>query len=243
MTAFKFELAPLAKFDPAKIVSEQGNDRVASFILSLALAFNDLKGLLLFREALLPAKPADQSAIAPDSGEWAGISLQVHRLLVAHLHELLLLIKEFEDEATGASIKAIMKRAARTVRDDWDELVKIAVGKGARSDTDFTRVLMLTRNNAVYHYNQPKPLVAGYRRHFFNNPPNPTNEHAYASVGQNMERTRFYFADAAVQGALENLLGAVDNEKFSNQAVRTIKAVNHALHFIVSGYIKRAKRV
>lgn len=242
MIPFKFEFAPLSRFDPAKIIPEQGGDHAATFILALALAFNDLKGLLSFREAVLPAKPADEKAIAPDSGEWAGVSLQLHRLLVAHLHELLLLIKDFEHEALGSEVKAIVKNASRRTRDEWNDLVKIALGKGGSLDTDFARVLMLTRNNAVYHYNQPKPLVAGYRRHFFKTTQKPTNEHAFASIGQNMERTRFYFADAAVEGALAELLGKMDDAKFSKQLVTTIKAVNHALHFIVSEYIKRAQR-
>ncbi len=235
-------LAPFTKFDPKKVVADRGRDELTEFIMALALAFNDLKGLLLWREKFASQKPSNPDEVSPIVGEWHGIEIQIHRLLVAQLHELLTLIKEFESVATGDAIRNILTKAPLSTRHHWDDLVKIATDKGTPRDTAFAEVLVQTRNNVSYHYYQPKVLITGFRYFFFESPKGGHNESALASIGSTMEQTRFCFADAAVQGALIKLTEKkMGGPKFAKRFRKAIDSVNHALQHIVTIYLEQAK--
>jgi hypothetical protein len=237
------DLAPLTQFDPGKVVAKQGRDEFTEFILALAVAFNDLKGLLLWRQLLQPLRPSDPTKVSAKSGEWHGAEIQIHRLLVAQLHELLKLIKEFESVAGGETMHRLLKKAPPSTRHHWDDLVKIATEKGTPRDTAFAEVLVQTRNSVSYHYYQPKMLIAGFRHYFFELTQGAHNESAFASIGENMEQTRFYFADAAVQGALTKLTEKnMTSAKFVKRLGAVISSVNHALQHIVTIYLEQAKR-
>ena len=62
--------------------------------------------------------------------------------------------------------------------------------------------VMKIRNSIAYHYYQPKKLVQGYKKHFLESPRSEHNALAYSSFGKNMEESRFYFADAAAERAV-----------------------------------------
>jgi|SRR5450759_432398 len=238
----KTDLAPLTKYDPERVVAKQGRDEFTEFTMALAVAYNDLKGLFLWRELLLPLKPPDPTVVSAKSGEWHGVEIQIHRLLVAQLHELLKLIKEFESVASGEAMHRLLKKAPPSTRHHWDDLVKIATEKGTPRDTAFAEVLVQTRNSVSYHYYQPKMLIAGFRHYFFELAPGAHNESAFASIGENMEQTRFYFADAAILGALTKLTEKnMTSAKFVKRLRAAIDSVNHALEHIVTIYLEQAK--
>ena len=83
----RFDLAPLTKLDPDLVLPRNGDDRLPSFMLALALVFNDLKGLALFGQWLTHSKPPD-GEISGHSGQWRGLDLQIHRLLVVDSKEV-----------------------------------------------------------------------------------------------------------------------------------------------------------
>lgn len=59
-----------------------------------------------------------------------------------------------------------------------------------------------------------------------------------------MEQTRFYFADAAIQGALTKLTEKnMASAKFVKRLGTAIDSVNHALQHIVTIYLEQAKAV
>lgn len=210
-------------------------------MLALALVFNDLKGLALIGQWLLPSRPTERD-ISPHSGEWRGLDLQIHRLVVALIRELLGLLDEFEDEARGAEVRRLLQRASARVRSDWSDLLRIATGKGDATSGKFAKVLVQVRNNVAFHYAQPKSLLTGYRAHFFKAPRNPANAHAYCSLGQNMERTRFYFADAAVEGALASMQESMGpGTTFLRSLSRARDATNHTLAFLLEEYTRPAR--
>ena len=43
----------------------------------------------------------------------------------------------------------------------WQDLVKVATGKGTQSDREFARLVERIRHSAAFHYYEPKQLVAG----------------------------------------------------------------------------------
>jgi hypothetical protein len=172
-----------------------------------------------------------------------GFEMQTQRLMIAQLHELLRLIEEFKEVVEGDEIRRIVRKAPASTRRRWDEIVGIATGKGKSHDDTFATILLKVRNNASYHYYQPKTLIAGFREFFYKSPKNAGNEWAFASVGNNMGQTRFYFADAAMQATLYALTEKPMGEKFAKRFAEVIKDVNQALAYIISQYVKRAKPI
>lgn len=239
----KDPLAPLTKLEPEKLVSKEGKDSLAAFVLALSLVFNDLKGIVNWREYITTLRPPDENVISPELGEWTGFEMQIHRLMVAQLHELLRLIEEFQEIVEGAEMRRIVKKAPTSVRRRWDEIVRIATGKGSLGDDIFANILVKVRNNASYHYYQPKTLLAGFREFFYKSPKNAGNEWAFASIGNNMGQTRFYFADAAMQATLSTLTEKPIGKKFGKRFGEVIEDVNQALAYIIGQYIKRAKPI
>lgn len=153
------------------------------------------------------------------------------------------MIEEFREEALGPDVDKLLRRAPERTRTDWSDLVSIACRRGDATDGKFAKVLIQIRNNVAFHYAQPKPLAAGFRAHFFESPPNPTNEHAYCSFGRNMERTRFYFADAAVQGALKDIQESMGpNNAFIKNLARARDAMNRALAHLIEEYTRPARK-
>lgn len=235
-----FVLAPLRKYRPRAVIGDSNQDRFNDFVLALALAFNDLKDLYLFRKSLSVTEP-DPAEISPHAGQWNGMTIHLDRLMIAHLHETLMLIREFESEARSDRTTRLFESAPPDVRRDWEILVNTATDKGSPADTSFAKVLKQLRHNAAFHYYQPKPLVSGFRRHFFETPPAANNNSAFASIGRNLEETRFYFADAAVQGALAVIVGKIGSDKFRRRLNRALVAVNNAVEHIVEEHIKGAQ--
>jgi hypothetical protein len=235
-----FNLSPLQRYRASDLVRPQGSDRLQSFLLALSVVFNDLKGILLFQKAYAHLKPA-ANEVSPQAGEWRGLEIQLQRYTLALVHELLTLIQTFEAEASGPEVNEWMRDAHPEIRSRWQRLLRVATGRNTRGDPAFTKVLVQIRNNISSHYYQPKVLVAGFRRHFFEAPKTAMNDVAFASVGRNMEQTRFYFADAALQAAMGKLSGSLGEKGFARRARRTATDINETLAHLLTKYIEPAK--
>lgn len=236
----EFALAPLSRFAPEAAFARSGNDRVQLLVLALAAVFNDLKGLLLWdelrRTSFATPRPL---AISAHGGQVAGLDIQLTRLFLGHLHEFLRPLAEFEEEARGEEVAAILAKAVPATRKQWKELVDVAVGTADARAGKLAKVLIQVRNAASFHYYQPKALAAGYRKHFYDEKPSPRNEAAYASLGSTMEQTRFYFVDAAYSALLHDSASQIGGpEQFKKHMRRLVKGINNTLSFIVAEYLK-----
>jgi hypothetical protein len=159
------------------------------------------------------------------------------------VHELLKLVSTFATEARSTEIERLLKTATPSTRRAWHDLVKVATRQGTADDANFSDVLVKIRNNAAYHYYQTKLPVRGFRRHFFESARNPLNAAAFASVGKNMEQTRFYFADAAMKSTIDDLAAEMGGSAFGDRLRRTVRHVNIALAHIVTSYIAAARTI
>lgn len=236
----RFDLAPLIKLDPERVVPKHGNDRFSMFMLALAVVFNDLKGILLFFGPIAPSKPQDDE-ISGHAGEWRGLDLQLHRYRVGLIHELITLLGEFEEEATGRQMQQILRKATPKTRSNWSDLVKIATDKEDTSKKTFANKVVRIRNNIAFHYYRPKDLLAGYRHHFFGSQQTEAHNHAYCSIGKDMESTRFFFADAAIQGALTTIQGDQESHDFLQTLNAVSKEINSALEHILREHTRLAR--
>jgi hypothetical protein len=235
------DLAPLQKCPPGELVRNQG-DLAGGFILALATVFNDIKALAAFEQPMLPVrpKPTDFSA---EAGEWRGQATVIHRFMAGVIYELMELINKKRFMLEDPDIKAAIGELKGDILEDWTAIVDVALGRDEPSNA-FRAVLAQIRNNASFHYRALDEMNKSYLAHFATEPKTPANEAACYSLGENMERTRFHFADAAAQGIMhrfaERAFGkAEDNDdRIDTKLVKFAGRVNVGLRFIIEAFIR-----
>ena len=139
-----FDLAPVVECSP-QVFSETHDDTDA-FILAMALAFNDMKGVHWLIRQLDKCKPETKGKES-EVGQWYGMRLQTSRLSLLILHELLIAISTAEQNRVFSNdhyLEAV-RRLGRKSRKDWKELVALA---RATENTDPIRnYIMRVRHN------------------------------------------------------------------------------------------------
>jgi hypothetical protein len=225
-----FELAPFGRFAPDVLASNdpEGAD---AFVLTLALAFNDMKGLQWWRQQLEKCRPEPEIA-TEESGQWQGMMLQIGRLTLLTLHEMLDAINRADERVfTDQYFVKALSRVRTNSRRRWQELINLANDRPG--DSKVRKYIMMVRHNFAAHYYQPTKLLEGYREFFVGQPRSVFNEHALASFGDRIEATRFYFADAAAQMGQE-LLGPLLIPKANEYVI----AAFNALRFLIEAYLQ-----
>jgi len=76
LAALRFNLADLKDFDPVLLVT--GDEAVDGFVLSLALAYNDVKTMQWMNFMLDCNRPTPADAITAVSGQWNGCAFKWH---------------------------------------------------------------------------------------------------------------------------------------------------------------------
>jgi hypothetical protein len=235
-----FGLAPLRTIDPARLLSKDKATPFESFMLTLALFYNDWKGLAWMKEAILePQRPGP--ALTAYRGQWAGLLIQIARLQFGTLHEFMNLLKVEREVAEGREVGLLIASIPKASRDSWKTLVAIALGKGANQDP-LANALVRIRNAVAFHYHQPKTLVRGFQDYFFQNPIEDKNAAAYYSIGDDMEATRFYYADAAANMAVKSQGDAAGAQDLSERASKAGNEVNKALATMLQRYLSERSR-
>lgn len=226
-----FDLAPLERFPP-EVLGHTGDDDVDAFILSLALAFNDMKGVQWMMIQLDNCTPSDQTKPTAEFGQWAGMRLQATRLTVLTLHEVLVAIEAAQDQKLLDRPRFVeaVARLGRPSRADWQELLALA---NTEKGDPLRNYIIRVRNNLSAHYYQPKELLRGYRT-FFEAERTVFNEHALASFGIRVEHTRFYFADAAAQAG-QALLD--EKNALFNEVRPYVLGMFGAIRFLIEKYL------
>ena len=98
-------------------------------------------------------------------------------------------------------------------------------------------VSRLIRNNIAFHYYQPKFLAGGYHE-FFSKKDIPANQNAFISRGTSLQSTRFYFADAAVEGCFEKYIGKEKAGRLRPELNKLSETLVQALYDIITGFIQ-----
>lgn len=228
-----FDLAPLVAFPPEVFGSSNSHNAADAFILSLALAFNDMKGVQWTIVQLDKCRPK-VSGPSPEMGQWAGMKLQMTRLTMLILHEILNAIESaatdvFDDECFATALSGLNRR----YRSDWHELVALAHHAGEESPV--RNYIERVRHNFAAHYYQPKALLKGYQQYFFERAQDELNAHAYASFGDRIEATRFYFADAAAQMGQKML---DPSDALAGEFRSYVLTMFTALRFLIEAYLR-----
>lgn len=217
--------------DPEKI---RGADKeLWRFILSLALAFNDLKN---FHYVLFQILKVDGHAVRAKEpghfGQLSGMGIQLSRLVASVVHELLELIRNHKKLIATPPFQRLLAKLPAKPRRRWQAVVDVAFHDATHNSTA-SHHLMRLRNSVGFHY-APKVIAKGYESFLAN--PRAVNDRAVSSVGTTLQASRFYFADAAAEGAFEAALG-VPRIQFEKDLNPLLWDINEGLHAVVTTYL------
>jgi len=228
-------LAPLETFDSNAFVGDATFPQsVCDFVLAMALVYNDFRDVIVARSLLQSITP-EGNPLTTERGEVAGRAEHLDRLLAGIVHELTELIRNNISVIESPELLRVIGETPRGIRSVWSEVVTVgrAGGRGLGSDP-LSRLIFFARNKVAYHYD-PKIVARGYRRAFMEDP----TRFPLVSRGPAMEKTRFYFADAAAQSFLRSGDDSrVANDFFSAEDP-LLAQVNHALREIVIAFLKK----
>lgn len=233
-----FDLAPVSRLAPEKLVSRDQATEFEAFMLSLALFYNDWKNLAWVLGSVIKAKPTQDTDVSPAVGQIAGMNNHILRLLMGLLWELFRLLQQNKQAATGREMVNLAATISKESRDDWKDLLAVALGTdGKIGKVGFGRALQRIRDTVAFHYYTPKSLVLGYQEHFFAQPTTPKTEAALYSLGGNMEGTRFYFADAAADAAMKRQAREAGEDDLIKHFDELTKKLNFSIYSLVKAFI------
>lgn len=199
---------------------------LAGVMIALALAFNDI------RMALKAFPSARQATSLIEAGERAGTQLQVAGQIFSMIREVLVVLDEQKSILALPDFQSLLSKMPEDAKASWDRLVDAASDKTAGAG----KLLVVIRNNVGFHYG-PKALALGYAGAFLSESKDPLLERAVYREGETMEDTRFMFADAAVEHALENLTKMPVADLY-RELERLAEDANLALRWIVTLYLR-----
>lgn len=246
----EFDGYKLKKLLPEDILEKHGNknddaEALVGFILALAVTNNDIKGLTFLHDHFVreyrKPKPGE---ITGHAGEYNGLQMQLLKLLIGQLHEFFELLRDQRSVIESEAFVALERSLSQDNKRLWTDVVSIAQESTKRDSTSqlgFLRsILAQVRNNTSYHIS-PKCLMQGYRHHFFQMPQEHDGQmHAYFALkSTEFEHTRFFYADAAVQGYIrEKIKEFVDIDDFVKKLFKTLPLVSRVIVAILSAYHK-----
>jgi hypothetical protein len=240
-----FELGKLEGFDPKKInwrTRDPEQRKLDGFFLTLGLIYNDVKGLhwwlAQLKSNFMPINTREPSAAL---GEYSGMSFQVTRLLFGLLFELVQTLRENNKVLGSQRSVQVVNQLPDYAKEAWLDLIRLSRGEiPSLPEANALRAFMQrVRSTGAFHYYNVKSMVDGYGKTFGTN--SALTKKAFYSVGNRMEVTRFYFSDAAVQGARNTAFDEFSELHGISLNVTGFEEVfipraNHALRFLVARY-------
>lgn len=227
-------LAPLETFDSNAFVGDATFPQsVCDFVLAMALVYNDFRDVIVATSLLQTITP-EGNPLTTERGEVAGRAVHLDRLLAGIVHELTELIRNNISVIESPELLRVVERTPKGIRSVWSEVVTVArVGEGGPGSDPLSRLIFFARNKVAYHYD-PKIVARGYKSAFMEDP----TRLPLVSRGPAMEKTRFYFADAAAQTFLRSGDDSSVAEAFFSAKDPLLTQINHALREIVVTFLK-----
>ena len=162
---FKGELKYI---EPYRLIKEDKDDPFARFFLVLAVIFNDLKGITLFEKLVIDKYRKEKpEEVSVQVGELGGIFTQIGKLFIGNIREFFDFLKENKKVLLTMEFKEILLKTNKNIQNRWEDITDIAFGR-LPSSSDFTKHLILIRNNVAFHYNQSgKELKKSFCSYFY----------------------------------------------------------------------------
>lgn len=230
-----WQLSPKLAVD-AQLLVRNDSDQVGQLFLALALAVNDLKGLVLFERYLLAVGRPGPDDWAEDAAQWRGLAVQIHRWAAGVLHEVMVLLLKHKTVLRSTEIKSLVATLSVEGAAKWTELTEAALTTNGKVHS----LLLRVRNTAAFHYDS-KSLRVGFKKQFLQDAaarPTAANQSPQYSAGPDLDATRFYYADAAAQQvmfAAGLLFGAPETDR---ALVELATGFNQAVAPLVAAFIR-----
>jgi hypothetical protein len=141
----------------------------------------------------------------------------------------------------SAEFKGLIGRLKGPPLTAWKRVEHIATGSSGHGSDPDSMLLLLVRNNLAFHYGA-KVLARGYASYFADRAQR-FHEHAVVSDGENMEQTRFYFADAAIEQALCAATKIATLDELQKRRSSIAEDVDFALKFLVMAHIREVAKL
>lgn len=202
-----FELGDLQAL-AVGVVQGKNPTSLEHFFLALAVVFNDLKDIFYFFTQLGKGERKIGSGANPQRGQLNGMKCHLARLAVGLIHELFVLLEKHKEVLGRPEFKQLVGGQAEENQQRWEEITRLAFDKSQDTglpvgQVSFTSALRRVRHTAAFHYYGAARFSEGFRKFFYEPPETEFNRAAYVSDGRNAAQTRFFYADAAVQSAVE----------------------------------------
>ncbi len=259
-----FQLAPLIQLDRTLLLPLENEPiettQLKRLALTLALIFNDLKDLLwaglVVQHFTLELSPTEISAESGQLNAMRNFFLRHANGVIAELGSV---IEGRKEVIQSAAFKAAVRGIDQTkALDAWNSLVaafeKVPIpgapkrGSNApkAATSKIARYIKHVRDKAAYHYgNRPDEdavLAHGYAKKFKSPKTGDASAaHAYLCVGDSMNTSRFFFADAAVQAVVDEAL--TEHDVSAEELNAFFRDVNFALRFVVASLLQHFKEV
>jgi hypothetical protein len=237
----EFEGEELKHIEPNRIVKEEADNELDNFFLVLAVIFNDLKGIVLFEKLVTDTyrnPPLEEVSI--HAGNYGGVFAQTYKILVANIQEFLRFLNEKENVISSSEFKSILGKTNKDIQARWKDIVDIAFDKTPKN-SEFSNYLAKIRNNVAFHYYQSdKNLKKAFCNIFNKKEKKGRNDLAYYTVGENMENTRFFYADAAVEEYLRSAISDAESFdiKYKGNVSKMIMDMNFAISRLLKEYLR-----
>lgn len=247
---WEFENSKKRKLLPSglvlKVSDDLGREKRDKFLLTLALIFNDIKGLILIHDTISQVyRRGERDELSEHVGEREGIRRQLLKYLIGTLHEFMYYLKKnaSKDVYDSNYIQRLLCGVSQEARDTWCTISAKGgnAEKGGDEFVDFCKIVGTIRGNIAFHYqyeNREEGLMSGYRKFFFDEESvfsESAKESAFRSVKANdVMDTRYYYADAAVFGYLNEIFGEgeLGEERMNcifNYGGKFLRAINELL--------------
>ena len=228
----------LRHIEPSRLIREDTNDLLARFFLVLAVIYNDIKGLTLFEKLVVGTyRKVEPKEVSVHAGEYGGVLTQISKLFISNIREFFVFLKENEKILLTLEFKEVLEKTNKNIQNSWKNITDIALDRSPES-SDFTKHLILIRNNVAFHYYQSgKGLKKSFCDYFYKKEKISKNYLAYYSIGETMEDTRFFYADAAVQ----EYMGLIANNKLEGFDIKYKKEISEIIsnmNFTISRLLK-----
>lgn len=228
-----WELGDLREITPSLVVRDEDDD-VGRFILRLAVAFNDLKGMILFDQYRLAFTRPEPNEVTAHAGQWAGLITQIHRFLAGILNEALMAIHDELPAIGSVEVTRLLASLPTGVQELWRDIIEEARSSPAAVNRTNRAMLARLRNKSSFHYDG-KNLRHAFLQ-YFAGVPTEKNAKAYYSAGPDLDGTRYYFADAAAQQDYLNA-GIERGKKTDTEVFDFARKVNNAFALLINAFL------
>lgn len=235
----------LEKIDPNLIINQTKKDEIEDFFLVLGVVFNDLRDMILFQVLLNKIYEKPTTEVNVHNGTYGGVVTYMNKFAAAFINEFLIFLEHNKAVFSSSQFELILRSLPKKKRDVWNDLIDIALSKTPRSST-FTKVLLQIRANITFHfYDAKKVLRKSFIDRFFKQGKAGHNDYACFSIGSNMESTRFYYCDAAVQEYFNTKGQEVETQNLINfniQLKEVIEDMNETIIALMTQFIDSRKK-